>query len=446
MEQYQPEQQYQPQPQYQPPQVQQPQYQPPPPQFQQPQQPLQYQQPQQPQQPQQYQQPEPQRPQSNYPRDDFDSLPIEEEEDEPISLIDDGEESAEEWEDDIRQGELPGDEPVESGKPQEDPDADLPGEVSEGEEWPQLGEESDDDFEPEISFEQENENESELEPEIPAPELGEFDDSGELEPEIPSLELGDSEEDLEPEIPSLELGDSEDDDELEPEIPSLELGEEPVFGDEESERFDEPVMSPEIPPPGMDEASAGFPQDEEPFSFGPEPVQTESDTGDAKNETESAPSERPGAPEQSAESAKTEQAEPKEKNALDKDSIVGLMNYLKGLAGDLPDKRRENFMQSDVRLSMEFVINTLSGKQGLLKELKQKEPERRSKDRRSALPTGKDRRNPHPDREKVAGTLSYLGNLSAEIPDKNLFVALRQKVQNIMTRIKKVTDKRENNA
>jgi hypothetical protein len=46
-------------------------------------------------------------------------------------------------------------------------------------------------------------------------------------------------------------------------------------------------------------------------------------------------------------------------------------------------------------------------------------------------------------KEKIAGTLSYLGNLSGSIEDKNLFSALRQKVQNIMSKIKAVTDKRQ---
>ncbi|MDR2767014.1 MAG: tetratricopeptide repeat protein [Treponema sp.] len=375
--------------QYPPPQYPQPQQQYPQPQAPQPQQ--QYPQPQAPQPQQQYPQPqaqqpqaqEPPRPKADYPRDEYDSLPIEEGDEEPVSLLDDGEETPEEWDEDIRNGELPGDEPVENGKPEEEPAEALPGEVSEGEEWPQLEEAADDEFEPETGLEAESE---EAEPEAPQFELDEPDEFGELEPEIPGSED--------------EIGDGG-------EIDGPE--DEPVFGAEESENLDA------LSPGALEEASG----------FEPEAVQN---------------SEAPDAPVFGGEGEK------EEKKEFGKDSIVGLMNYLKGLAGGLPDKQRENFMKSDARLSMEYVINNLSGKQGLLKELKQKAPERRRGDGSSSPPAGKDRRNPHPDREKVAGTLSYLGDLSSAIPDKNLFAALKQKVQSIMARIKMVTDKRKDNA
>ena len=93
-------------------------------------------------------------------------------------------------------------------------------------------------------------------------------------------------------------------------------------------------------------------------------------------------------------------------------------------------------MQSDARLSMEYVINTLEGKKGLLKEMKAKvSPKKPLPAQQTVSPIAK---------EKIAGTLSYLGDLSGSIDDKNLFAALRQKVQSIMSRIKAVTDKRQN--
>jgi hypothetical protein len=110
------------------------------------------------------------------------------------------------------------------------------------------------------------------------------------------------------------------------------------------------------------------------------------------------------------------------------------MNYLKNLAGALPETKRENFLKSDARLSMEYVINTLKGKKGLLKEIKEKVPEARSY--RPSAPEA-------PDNQKVAGTLSYLGNLTSALPDKDLFSVLKQRVQRIMSRIKAVTEKRK---
>jgi hypothetical protein len=112
------------------------------------------------------------------------------------------------------------------------------------------------------------------------------------------------------------------------------------------------------------------------------------------------------------------------------------MNYLKDLAGSLPEKKRESFMTSDARLSMEYVINTLEGKKGLLKEIKEKVP---------VADSFKPPPSSDSDNKKVAGTLSYLGNLSNSLPDKELFSALKQKVQRIMSRITAVTEKRKNN-
>lgn len=137
---------------------------------------------------------------------------------------------------------------------------------------------------------------------------------------------------------------------------------------------------------------------------------------------------------------------PAAEDALSKDKIVGLMNYLKDLAGGLPDLKRENFMKSDARLSMEYVINTLEGKKGLLKEIKEKIPEAKAPTLRpnATKPGGRAGGTSGVNNQKVAGTLSYLENLSSDIPDKNLFAALKQKVHSIMSRIKAVTDKRKN--
>jgi hypothetical protein len=84
---------------------------------------------------------------------------------------------------------------------------------------------------------------------------------------------------------------------------------------------------------------------------------------------------------------------------------------------------------------MEYVINTLKGKRGLLEEIKEKVPEARSY--RPSVPEV-------PDSQKVAGTLSYLGNLTSVLPDKDLFLVLKQRVQRIMSRIKAVGERGNN--
>jgi hypothetical protein len=57
-----------------------------------------------------------------------------------------------------------------------------------------------------------------------------------------------------------------------------------------------------------------------------------------------------------------------------KTDMLALMNYLKGLAGSLPNKERDNFMQSDARISMEYVIDTLEGRKGLFREIEARRP------------------------------------------------------------------------
>jgi hypothetical protein len=258
----------------------------------------------------------PQRPPASTPEDNAESLPIDEPDDE-VSLLDEGEELPEDWEEDVPDEELPGGEPVE-----------------------------------------------------PVPEESE---------EFPVEEP--------PEEPE--------------ELPEEEL----LPADEQPEEESSLVEA--------EEPSAGSPLEEL------SPAEEQPDTSPESSEQENA--------------AKPDESEnPEERTA--KDKIVGLMNYLKNLAGALPESKRENFMKSDARLSMEYVINTLKGKKGLLKEIKEKVPEARSY--RPSTPET-------PDNQQVAGTLSYLGNLTSALPDKDLFSALKQKVQRIMSRIKAITEKRK---
>jgi hypothetical protein len=106
---------------------------------------------------------------------------------------------------------------------------------------------------------------------------------------------------------------------------------------------------------------------------------------------------------------------------LSPDSILGLMNYLKDLSSSLPENKRESFMQSDARRSMDHVIDALEGKKGQSRE---KAP------KRSTATAGRSDPGAVPQRR---------------ITDKNLFNMLKQKVQSIMSRIKAVTDKRKQN-
>ena len=281
-------------------------------------------------------------------------------------------------------------------------------------------------------------------------ELGEL---GELEPE----DLG--EEDLS--IPEAESQDSLTDDDVPPAEENIN---EDLFNEEPEDLFTEPSYS------DVDEAAEEFPEFAEAESQGsPEPsAEAESRGSPPEPSDESPPKKQPaeddflkslddepekdhpgeqdevleelpqaeGQDSSDNKAAGDESQGSQDKKPLSKDAILGLMNYLKDISSSLPEKKKDVFMQSDARLSMEFVINTLKGKNGLLKGINKKIPQKISRPPvpQTAPVTG----------EKIADTLSYLGNLSGAAKDKNLFTTLRQKVQSIMSRIKAVMDKRQN--
>jgi hypothetical protein len=249
-----------------------------------------------------------------------------------------------------------------------------------------------------------------------------------------------------PENPSQEAPASFPEDKPES-LPIDESGEEAALvdgGEELPEDWEDDVSDEELP---GDEPVEPVPEEPEEFPAAEETPAEELSEEDEPVEEEAAaaeeptteeplfeeePEELPAADEPAAEAKPEKSGRPEEKPI--KDKIVGLMDYLKGLTSALPENKRENFMKSDARLSMEYVINALKGKKGLLKEIKEKVPETRAY--RPSTPEV-------PDNQQVAGTLSYLGNLTSALPDKDLFSALKQKVQRIMSRIKAVTEKRK---
>lgn len=115
--------------------------------------------------------------------------------------------------------------------------------------------------------------------------------------------------------------------------------------------------------------------------------------------------------------------------ADDSAEVVGLLRYLKDLTGALPEKKQEVFLKSETRLSMEFIITTLEGKKGLLREIREKTPE-------AALEAPVETAGEKAGKEKITKTLSYLGNLTNTLPDDELAYVLKQKVENIMALMK----------
>jgi hypothetical protein len=109
---------------------------------------------------------------------------------------------------------------------------------------------------------------------------------------------------------------------------------------------------------------------------------------------------------------------------VEKQGMLGLMRYLKGLAEALPDEKRNSFMRSDARLGMEYIIDTLEGRKGLFREIQERIPEALS------LPKEKPAEVPKP--KDVTNTLSYLGNLAAALSDQHLSAAITRKVDTVI--------------
>jgi tetratricopeptide (TPR) repeat protein len=181
-----------------------------------------------------------------------------------------------------------------------------------------------------------------------------------------------------------------------------------------------------------------------------EPVPEEISAGPLAEETPEAPEPLPPGEPQSTEAP----AQPEKSSGGD---LLGLMNYLKDLAGTLPNKDREQFMQSEARLSMEYIIDTLEGRKGLIRNIE----ERKIASPRTAVPAGQApdavsdgpplskmaalrARTPDPDegdpkkgKSGLAGMLKFLAGLAGALPDHHLGTAINRKVDTVISEIKK---------
>jgi hypothetical protein len=120
---------------------------------------------------------------------------------------------------------------------------------------------------------------------------------------------------------------------------------------------------------------------------------------------------------------------PKADKPLDAEDIAKLLNHLKGLIRELPDKDMEQFLNSDVRLSLEFLIDILRGRRGLYKDIEERlgeDPETPE----NGEPAGA------PPPAQVAGTLAYLERLASALPDQTLSAAITRKTDAVIAGIK----------
>jgi hypothetical protein len=83
-------------------------------------------------------------------------------------------------------------------------------------------------------------------------------------------------------------------------------------------------------------------------------------------------------------------------------------------------------MQSDTRLSMEYIIDSLEGRKGLFRGIQERLPP----ENRVVHDEPKKVRGVKP--LDVTGTLAFLGKLAAALPDQNLTAAITRKVDTVI--------------
>jgi hypothetical protein len=209
-------------------------------------------------------------------------------------------------------------------------------------------------------------------------------------------------------------------------VPEEETSPEPLFAENMFEEYPEDFA----PEEGTGEtAEADIPEADIPEAEPPEEESPEAGSfpealpvNPVPDATQSAPTPRVPGPD------KPEAEAPAERSGM-----LDLMRYLKGLAEALPGEKRDTFMKSDARLGMEYIIDTLEGRRGLFREIKERVPQTvsRSKENSDAAD------GPKP--QAVADTLTYLEGLATTLADPQLSAAIVRKVDTVITGIRQAT-------
>ena len=269
-------------------------------------------------------------------------------------------------------------------------------------------------FEPDFEFEEEK-----PEKKLPKDEVISLDDGWEDDEEF------EEEEKPEPKKPPVIKAPAR---KAEPKVQAEPLLEEEIafdnedFDDEhiDKEIMEEPEYVPE--PPEEDEIVPEVYTDEEPYEETEEQEIIPEDDGCSDE-----PSVDMAILAKAADAIQTVADAITENNVMKKANVTAdLFEKLRALSTYLPEEKREEFLESKIRLQLDYIISKLSGNKGLLGTAKILRQQLGSEDEASELDSG---------RTLLLKVLEYSKGLVRELPDASMVSSLNGQIENLIARI-----------
>ena len=269
-------------------------------------------------------------------------------------------------------------------------------------------------FEPDFEFEEEK-----PEKKLPKDEVISLDDGWEDDEEF------EEEEKPEPKKPPVIKAPAR---KAEPKVQAEPLPEEEIafdnedFDDEhiDKEIMEEPEYVPE--PPEEDEIVPEVYTDEEPYEETEEQEIIPEDDGCSDE-----PSVDMAILAKAADAIQTVADAITENNVMKKANVTAdLFEKLRALSTYLPEEKREEFLESKIRLQLDYIISKLSGNRGLLGTAKILRQQLGSEDEASELDSG---------RTLLLKVLEYSKGLVRELPDASMVSSLNGQIENLIARI-----------
>ena len=269
-------------------------------------------------------------------------------------------------------------------------------------------------FEPDFEFEEEK-----PEKKLPKDEVISLDDGWEDDEEF------EEEEKPEPKKPPVKKAPAR---KAEPKVQAEPLPEEEIafdnedFDDEhiDKEIMEEPEYVPE--PPEEDEIVPEVYTDEEPYEETEEQEIIPEDDGCSDE-----PSVDMAILSKAADAIQTVADAITENNVMKKANVTAdLFEKLRALSTYLPEEKREEFLESKIRLQLDYIISKLSGNRGLLGTAKILRQQLGSEDEASELDSG---------RTLLLKVLEYSKGLVRELPDASMVSSLNGQIENLIARI-----------